>query len=116
MDRTSAWLYDIQKAIGEIEFFFEGFPKTIEEYKSNILLKRAVEREFEIIGEALNRAVKEDASIANKVTEARNIIGLRNIVIHAYDNISDESMWSVLISHLPLLKKEVSDLLADSKT
>ena len=56
MDRVSACLYDIKKAIGEIEFFFEGFPKNIDEYRGNILLKRAIEREFEIIGEAMNRA------------------------------------------------------------
>lgn len=75
------------------------------------MLKRAIERELEIIGEALNRIVKHDVSITTKITGARDIIGLRNQVIHAYDNISDENIWAIIINHLPQLKIEVSDLL-----
>jgi uncharacterized protein with HEPN domain len=69
------------------------------------MLKRAVERDFEIIGEAINRIITRDA---------KAIIGLRNQVIHAYDNISDETIWSILINHLPNLKVEI-ELLTSSE-
>lgn len=71
------------------------------------MLKRAVERNLEIIGEATNRILKRDVSYEIKITEAKSIIGLRNQVIHAYDNISDENIWSILIHHLPRLKEEI---------
>jgi uncharacterized protein with HEPN domain len=111
--RIKAWLYDIQTAIVEIESFLEGRAKNFFEYKGNLLLKRAIEREMEIIGEAMNRITKRDETISSKITDAKDIIGLRNQVIHAYDNISDESIWAIIINHLPLLKQEVSALLKE---
>ncbi len=102
-----AWLYDIRKAIEEIDLFLEGKPKDFLKYKEDILLKRAIERELEIIGEAMNRILKVDPEMENGITDARNIIGLRNQVIHAYDNISDETIWSVIINHIPKLKEEI---------
>lgn len=73
--------------------------------------KRAVERHLEIVGEALNRILKRDPSFEDKIKNARSIVGLRNQVIHAYDNISDENIWSILINHLPKLKNEIIRLL-----
>ena len=78
------------------------------------MLKRAVERDFEIIGEAINRIITRDVSFNHKITNAKAIIGLRNQVIHAYDNISDETIWSILINHLPNLKVEI-ELLTSSE-
>ncbi|MFA9193459.1 HepT-like ribonuclease domain-containing protein [Flavobacterium sp. FBOR7N2.3] len=75
------------------------------------MLKRAVERNLEIIGEAINRILKSDPTFEQKITNAKAIIGLRNQVIHAYDNISDESIWSILINHLPKLKTEIEILI-----
>lgn len=71
------------------------------------MLKRAIERELEIIGEAVNRIISRDPHFETKIKDAKNIIGLRNQVIHAYDNISDENIWAKLINHLPKLKEEV---------
>ncbi len=110
-DRVKAWLFDIQNAIDEIDQFFENHPRDFSAFQNNILLKRAIERELEIIGEAMNRILKLDAPLANKISHARNIVGLRNQVIHAYDNISDETIWSIVIRHLPLLKEEVKKLI-----
>ncbi len=76
------------------------------------MLKRAVERDLEILGEAINRIIKRDASFEEKITNARAIIGLRNQVIHAYDSISDEIIWSILINHLPKLKAEIESLIS----
>lgn len=73
------------------------------------MLKRAIERDLEIIGEATNRILKTDETI--NISNARNIVGLRNQIIHAYDNIQDEIIWGILIKNIPLLKTEVLELL-----
>ena len=108
-ERILKWLYDIKDAIEEIESYFKEFPKDFNLYKSNTLLKRAVERDLEIIGEAVNKILKQDPDFPIK--NAKRIIGLRNQIIHAYDNISDENIWSILSKHLPTLNKEVADLI-----
>jgi len=71
-------------------------------------LKRAVERNLEIIGEAMNRVLKEEPDIAIK--ESYRIVGLRNQIIHGYDSISDENIWAILINHLPNLRNEIEEL------
>lgn len=109
--KVKAWLFDIDNAIAEINCFLEGRAKNFFEYQQNLILKRAIERELEIIGEAMNRVIKSDPSLVNEITDAKDIIGLRNQVIHAYDNISDENIWAIVSNHLPLLKSEVSNLL-----
>ena len=75
------------------------------------MLKRAVERNLEIIGEAVNRIAKRDESFLKNISNAKAIVSLRNQVIHAYDNISDENIWSILINHLPKLEQDINDLI-----
>lgn len=110
-ERILKWLYDIKIAIDEIESFFQDQEKDFNTYRKNLMLKRAIERDLEIIGEAMNRIIKKDSSFENKISNAKAIIGLRNQVIHIYDNISDENVWSVIINHLPKLKAEVNKLI-----
>jgi len=110
-ERILKWLYDIDFALIEIESYFDGKEKNFFDYKKNTMLKRAVERDLEIIGEAINRILKRDPTFENKIKDAKAIIGLRNQVIHAYDNISDENIWSILINHIPKLKSEISRLI-----
>ena len=114
-ERILKWIFDIQIAINEIDGFFTIYPKDFFEYKNNIVLKRATERELEIIGEAVNRIIKQDSSFENQITNAKSIIGLRNQVIHAYDSISDENIWSILINHLPKLKSDIDKLISENK-
>ena len=104
-------MYDIQSAIKEIDGYFEKEEKDFLKYKSNLMLKRAIERDLEIIGEAINRIITKDSSFVEKITDSRAIIGLRNQVIHAYDSISDENIWAILINHLPKLKSEINALI-----
>ncbi len=113
-DKILKWLYDIDSAINEIESYFINEKMDFFEYKKNLMRKRAVERNLEIIGEATNRIIKSDASFTSKINDANAIIGLRNQVIHAYDNISDETLWSILSNHLPKLKSEVQILLSNN--
>lgn len=78
-------------------------------YVDDIKTKRAIERNLEIIGEAVNRMLKKDKYFHLK--NAKIIIGTRNKIIHGYDQITDDLIWSIVINHLPKLQKEVSDLL-----
>jgi uncharacterized protein with HEPN domain len=101
-------LFDIKLAIHEIDSFLPSKKLTYPKYKSNLILKRAIERNLEIIGEAMSRIIKEDPDFP--ISEAYRIIGLRNQIIHAYDSISDENIWAIIINHLPKLKIEVDKL------
>lgn len=114
-ERILKWLYDIKFTIAEIESYFVNEERSFFEYKENVMLKRAVERDLEIIGEAVNRILKQDSSYEKIISEAKSIIGLRNQIIHSYDSISDENIWSVIINHLPKLKIEIEELLNDEK-
>jgi uncharacterized protein with HEPN domain len=102
-------LYDIKFSIEEIDSFFEGKELIFEEYTANIILKRAVERNMEIIGEAMSRILKEDSEFP--LENAKRIVGLRNQIIHGYDNVSNENIWGILVNHLPRLKEEVNNLI-----
>lgn len=78
-------------------------------YVSNKMLLRAIEREFEIIGEAINRIEKIDSSIT--ISSKKQIISMRNRVIHGYDKIDNEIVWGTIVRHLPKLKEEVKNLI-----
>ena len=114
-ERILKWLYDIKMCIEEIDSFFIEEEKDFFKYRNNLMLKRAVERNLEIIGEAVNRIITRDNSFTEKISNAKAIIGLRNQVIHAYDNISDENIWSILTNHLPKLKLEVDALIIENE-
>ena len=110
----SKWLYDVKISIDEIESYFIDEKMDFFEYRKNFMRKRAVERNLEIIGEAINRIIKSDNSFERKISDAKAIIGLRNQVIHAYDNVSDETIWAIITNHLPKLKTEIKGLLLDN--
>jgi uncharacterized protein with HEPN domain len=104
-----AWLYDILNAIMEIDSFFFDKPKEFANFQSDLRTKRAVERNIEIIGEAMNRILKKDTSI--QITNSRKLVDVRNRIIHSYDSVSDDIIWSIIIKHLPILKSEIDLLL-----
>jgi len=105
----NTWLHDILTAISEIESYFDGRPKLYNEFVSDIRTKRAVERDLDIIGEAVNRILKKDREF--QLLNDQKIIGTRNRIAHGYDTISDDLIWSIIINHLPKLKTEVMALL-----
>ena len=104
------WLYDILQSVNELEGYFEDRPRKFEDYSKDIKTKRAVERNIEIIGEAVNRILKKDKDF--EIANAQKIIGVRNRIAHGYDKISDDLIWSIVINHLPKLKGEISELLS----
>jgi uncharacterized protein with HEPN domain len=102
-------LYDIKIAIEEVDLYFVNRQRTFKDYKGDVILRRAIKRNLEIIGEAMNRILKEDPDFT--IENARRIVGLRNQIIHGYDSISDESIWGVVINHLPNLRTEIENLI-----
>jgi uncharacterized protein with HEPN domain len=81
-------------------------------YQNKPVAKRAVERDFEIIGEALNRIKNTDSELLENISEHRRIIGFRNILIHGYDNIDEAIVWQAVTNHLPILIREVKEILS----
>jgi uncharacterized protein with HEPN domain len=110
-NEIKTWLFDILNAIMEINSFFVDTPKEFTTYKNDLRTKRAVERNIEIIGEALNRVITRDDSI--NISNARKIVDTRNRIIHGYDSVSDEIIWGIVINHIPVLENEVQTLLED---
>ena len=108
-DLIKKHLQDILTAIEEIESFFGDKPKLFDDFYNNLCLRRAIERNIEIIGEAMNRILKTDRNIA--ITNSRKIVDARNYIIHGYDSLSADILWSMVINHLPKLKNEVTALL-----
>lgn len=116
-EKILKWLFDIHFAGLEIEDFLNQHKiESAIDYRQNILLKKAIERNLEIIGEAINRIVKKDDAFYNIIPESRSIIGLRNVIIHAYDGISDEMIWSVVTFHLPNLMRQVQIIISNSNS
>ena len=105
-----AYYYDVLQSINHIfQFLDSGNIRNLEDYHVNILIKSAVERKLEIIGEAINRIFKIDETLP--ITNYRKIIATRNFIIHEYDFVDDSQVWLIVEKHLPLLKKEVEELL-----
>jgi len=102
-------LQDVLDALVLLERFGEG--KTLEDYKREPMLRAAVEREFEIVGEALRRLADRDAETAARVPELRRIVAFRNILIHGYAEIDDQIVWEALRTKTVALKTVVLSLL-----
>ena len=110
MDKEiQVWLFDIINSILEIESFVDFEETNFQDYSSDVKTKRAVERNLEIIGEAVNKISKKDENL--EITDKRKIISVRNRIIHGYDQVSDELIWSIITQYLPVLEKEVRQYL-----
>jgi uncharacterized protein with HEPN domain len=105
------YLYDVQRAAGLIADFTKN--KSFADYQRDAMLRSAVERQFEVIGEALSQLSRLDDELAARVTEHRRIIAFRNILIHGYADVDDHVVWDVVETKLPRLRQEVEALLAE---
>ncbi|NOU19944.1 MAG: DUF86 domain-containing protein [Bacteroidales bacterium] len=103
-------MFDIKTSIDSI-YEYLGDNRDFNTYKTNKLLKRGIEREFEIIGETASRILKIDSNFP--IEDARKIVDLRNWVIHGYDRIDDVIIWGIISKQLPILQKQVETLLKD---
>ena len=106
---SKKYLFDIQQACERISKFVSG--KSFADYEQDDLLRSAVERQFEIIGEAIAKLHKVDATTAEQIPEYRKIIAFRNILIHGYASIENATVWGVIEADLEPLKSAVSMML-----
>ena len=102
------YLYDIRNAASLLRDFTSG--RSFEDYQDNVMLRAAVERQFEIVGEAVLQLAKIDEETASRITGYQRIIAFRNILIHGYADVHDQIVWGVVISDLPRLALEIERL------
>lgn len=105
------YLYDVRKAIADVESFFKDYPMRYDYFEKDGLRRCAVERKVEIMGEAINRILKIDRNFP--IPNAKAIIDTRNRIIHAYDSVKPEFLWSLVLRHIPELKKDVERILSE---
>lgn len=104
-------LLDALEAARAVEMFMTG--RTRDEYDRDRLLRSAVDREFEIVGEALNRLRRDDPAVAERVPNVAEIIGFRNVLIHGYDIVDRDAVWKAITVEVPVLEASITVLLAD---
>ena len=105
------YLFDAQQAAAAIQTFCQG--KSLEAYQQDMLLRSGVERQFEIIGEALSQLSKLDAALVARIPDAPQIISFRNQLIHGYATISNKLVWSLVLDDLPEFVDVIERLLAE---
>jgi len=105
------YLWDVREAAGRISRFTYG--RTFDDYLNDEMLRAAVERQFEIIGEALNQLSKRDPNSVKRIPDLARIVAFRNILIHGYATVDDRLVWGVLEGQLPSLQQAVDKMLDD---
>lgn len=103
------YLYDIQQAADLLAAFTAS--KQLEDYEADPMLRAAVERKFEIIGEALAQLSRLDDRLVARISEYRRIIAFRNILIHGYAEVDDRMVWDIVESKFPVLRREITAML-----
>jgi uncharacterized protein with HEPN domain len=109
-ERRPKWLFDALGAIDAAAGFLGGVD--LAEYQASLLLRSAVERQLEILGEACSRLAREDPQLPMRIPACRLATGLRNRVIHGYDAIDDETVYRTVLHDLPALRSALAEELA----
>jgi uncharacterized protein with HEPN domain len=107
------YLFDINEACELLIQFTAG--NTFPDYSTDPMLRSAVERQFEIIGEALAQVLRLDPSLRSKISNTGRIIAFRNRLIHGYSSVADDIVWGILEANLPTLREEVAALMKELK-
>lgn len=108
------YLNDILESIEQIESYFNTLPRRFDVYCNTPMMQRAIQMNISIIGEATNKLLKIAPDIP--ITKARKFVDTRNYMIHGYDSVSHDMVWSIVINHLPLLKSEVLKIISEIET
>jgi uncharacterized protein with HEPN domain len=106
-----AYLWDIDQAAHDIQVFTQG--KQLSDYQNDSMLRAAVERRFEVIGEALAQALRVYPELADRITDHQKIIAFRNQLIHGYATVRDALVWDIVQTDLPVLRHQATDLLGE---
>jgi len=108
---TKKRLLDALHACQAIDSFVARY--TFADYEQNLMLRSAVERQFEIIGEALRRAEVDDPEVSDLIPELHRIVGMRNRIIHGYDSVDDELLWQTIQRNVPPLRLHLEQVLKE---
>ena len=111
IEEILTYLQDVLDAINDMESCFVDFPNRYDLFENDIMRKCVVERKTEIMGEAINRIRKSDPSV--DIPNAKAIIDTRNRIIHAYDNVQPEFLWSLVVRHIPELKIDIERIFVE---
>jgi len=106
--RLLKYILDIERIIQEIESIKQKTQNDFKNFSDDFILQRAIERDLEIIGEAIRKLIETKPGI--QITASKNIIGLRNIISHAYDSVEPEMLWGIIQKNIPVLAKEIQEL------
>lgn len=106
--KVRTFLYDIQQACQALDAFTEG--KTLSDYQHNELLRAGVERKLMIVGEAVCQVLRLTPEIESSIPNSREIVGLRNVLVHGYFAVQDETIWGIVKNDIPSLAKSVASL------
>jgi len=104
-----AYLWDVQQAADDIQAFTQG--KQLSDYENDTMLRAAVERRLEVIGEALAQALRHYPEIVTRISDHRQIIAFRNQLIHSYATVQDALVWDIIQTDLPILRQQAADFL-----
>jgi uncharacterized protein with HEPN domain len=108
-----AYLWDIERAAHNIQSFTEH--KGLSDYQNDAMLRAAVEREFELIGEALAQALRLHPELESRISNSQQIIALRNQLMHGYATVRDALAWEIVQTDLPVLRQQAADLLREAE-
>lgn len=104
-------LWDAHNAAGVIAGIVAG--KSLPDYEADIIIRSAVERQFEIIGEALAQLARLDPALVRRIPDLAEIVAFRNLLIHGYAVVDAARVWQVAQTHLPELRQILAELLAE---
>lgn len=106
-----AYLWDVLNSINLIQQFTAQ--RSLADYSNDVMLRSAVERQLEIIGEALAQLVRRFPNTGSRIGQHSEIIAFRNRLIHGYSFVANPVVWSIIETDLPRLQTEVKGLLAE---
>lgn len=109
--RIVGLLEDVQDSMAAITRVTKG--KSLDDYLADDVMRRAIERWFEIAGEALTRLKRERPDLFARLTDAKQVVGFRNVLAHNYDTVDDSITWQVIQDGVPVLHEEVTALIAE---
>jgi uncharacterized protein with HEPN domain len=108
---VAKYLHDMQRAADLATEFIEGHAYA--DYAGSAMLRSAVERQLQILGDAMSQLARLDPAAASRVTNYRDVIGFRNVLVHGYAEVDHQLVWNIVQVELPILKADVATLLGD---
>lgn len=108
---TEKLLIDAREASRAVLHFVSG--RSLDDYKTDLMLRSAVERQMFIVGEAISQLRRVDPSTFDRISEAKRIIGFRNLLAHGYGQVDDSRVWDMIENDVPKTMAEIEHLLAE---